>query len=122
MPGELLTHQFFARLVGMPFPVMCAQGDAPVVLRLAAVEVLPPRPSGRGATTTALPIRQEPFTLRFTGPLDRPLGQGMYRMTPETEADASATPPADGDMQPLDIFIVPIAREESGYVYEAVFG
>ena len=46
----------------------------------------------------------------FTGPLDRSLPQRIYRMTQETLPE------------PLDIFIVPVARQQDGYVYEAIFG
>ena len=42
------------------------------------------------------------------GPLNQPLGQGMYQTT---HASLEAAP----------LFIVPVAREEDGYRYEAVF-
>lgn len=52
--------------------------------------------------------RQERFSILFQGPLDQMLGQAMYRV----EHDQLGT---------LDLFIVPIAKEEDGIVYEAVF-
>lgn len=52
--------------------------------------------------------RQRNFSAMFLGPLDRPLGQGMYR----TEHDR---------LEAVDLFIVPVNRTEKGYEYEAVF-
>ena len=50
----------------------------------------------------------ENFSLEFLGPLDAPLVQGIYRLANEQMGD-------------MDIFLVPIARESAGTVYEAVF-
>lgn len=52
--------------------------------------------------------RQQRFSIQFQGPLDRVLLQGMYRV----EHDQLGT---------VDLFIVPIAKEEEGMVYEAAF-
>lgn len=52
--------------------------------------------------------RQERFSILFQGPLDQVLLQGMYRV----EHDQLGT---------FDLFIVPIAKEEEGIVYEAAF-
>jgi hypothetical protein len=52
--------------------------------------------------------RQKNFSIIFLGPLDRPLGQGMYRM----EHDR---------METIDLFIVPVAKNDKGFEYEAVF-
>lgn len=52
--------------------------------------------------------RQRNFSAMFLGPLDRPLGQGMYR----TEHDK---------LEAIDLFIVPVGRTEKGFEYEAVF-
>ena len=50
----------------------------------------------------------ERFSLYFVGPGDFYLPQSIYRM----EHDALGT---------LEIFIVPVGKEEAGYRYEAVF-
>jgi len=52
--------------------------------------------------------RQRMFSLVFRGPLDRPLEQGLYPITHEK-------------MGTEGLFLVPIAREEDGFQYEAVF-
>lgn len=111
MPGALLTQDFFAPLVGGLFHVDL--GDAVVDLRLEDLTALPSVWSGQDAGAAipdaGLPARREPFSLLFRGPLDRLLPQQTYRMTHESVAE------------PLDIFIVPIAREHDGYVYQAIF-
>lgn len=52
--------------------------------------------------------RQKQFSLLFLGPLDAPILQGIYRV----DHDA---------LGPLDLFLVPIARDDKGVQYEAVF-
>jgi hypothetical protein len=52
--------------------------------------------------------RQEIYSIVFRGPLNQPLGQGMYQ-TEHASLETGA------------LFIVPIAREDDGYRYEAVF-
>ena len=52
--------------------------------------------------------RQEIYSIVLRGPLDQPLGQGMYQIV-HANLEAGA------------LFIVPIAREEDGYRYEAIF-
>lgn len=52
--------------------------------------------------------RQERFSLIFRGPLQPFLLQGTYRI----EHDKLGT---------LDLFLVPIAKEEDGFHYQAVF-
>jgi hypothetical protein len=49
------------------------------------------------------------FALEFRGPGEPLLEQATYRFDR-----------ADGD--PIEIFIVPIHRDESGTIYEAIFG
>lgn len=116
MPDELLTHEFFAPLVGTNFRIVLDAEESTIELCLTEVTPLPPprrrNDAGETIPATHLPARLEPFSLLFTGPLDRPLPQRTYRMT-----RAGDSTPA-----PLDIFIVPIARERDGYVYQAIFG
>lgn len=52
--------------------------------------------------------RQERFSLIFRGPLQPFLPQGTYRM----EHDK---------METLDLFLVPISKEEDGFRYQASF-
>lgn len=112
MPIEPLTHHFFVPLIGDLFRIE-ADGKT-IELRLEEVTPLPPfrRQNAAGATTPAtdIVVRTEPFSLRFKGALDYPLPQRTYRMMQGAVA------------VPLDIFIVPIAREHDGFVYQAVFG
>lgn len=49
-----------------------------------------------------------PFTLTFRGPADPVLPQRIYRLE-------------HGSLEPMEIFIVPIGRDETGTSYEAVF-
>ena len=52
--------------------------------------------------------RQEAYSILFRGPPDKTLRQGMYK-TEHARLGA------------VDLFIVPIGREEDGLRYEAVF-
>jgi hypothetical protein len=52
--------------------------------------------------------RQNQFSLQFLGPIDAPIAQGIFRVTHEKLGD-------------LDLFLVPIARDDSGVKYEAIF-
>ena len=51
---------------------------------------------------------QEAFSLRFRAPVDAPAFQSIYRLSNE----------ALGEM---DLFLVPISKDDSGLYYEAVF-
>lgn len=50
-----------------------------------------------------------PFSLLFLGPVDPILPQRIYRLEHES-------------VGPIEIFIVPVGRDQSGTTYEAVFG
>jgi len=52
--------------------------------------------------------RQETYSILFCGPLDQPFWQGMFK----TEHARLGT---------VDLFLVPVGREEDGMRYEAVF-
>ena len=52
--------------------------------------------------------RQKQFSLVFKGPLEAPIAQGIYRVDHETLGN-------------LDLFLVPISRDQGGVCYEAVF-
>lgn len=51
---------------------------------------------------------RRPFSLIFRGPLEHPLAQKTYPFSH----------PALGN---FDLFIVPVGRDEAGFLYEAVF-
>lgn len=91
-----LTVDDFAELVGSSFSLASIKS---VGLTLETVTAL-------GAPL--LPGGREPFSLTFKGPASPILPQGIHRLQGESE-------PA------LEIFLVPIGRDESGAVYEAVF-
>ena len=69
------------------------------VLRLVAAEGTAERPAG---------MAHDHFRLAFLGPADPVLPQRTYRL----DHDA---------LGPLDIFLVPIARDAAGTTYEAIF-
>ena len=52
--------------------------------------------------------RQKQFSLRFLGPMDAPILQGIYRVDHDK-------------LGALDLFLVPIARDDKGVQYEAIF-
>ena len=52
--------------------------------------------------------RQQQFSLLFLGPLEAPILQGIYKV----DHDALGR---------LDLFLVPIARDDKGVQYEAIF-
>jgi hypothetical protein len=72
--------------------------ESPSVAELELIEVV---------ETTATP-RQQQFSLFFRGPLEYLLPQGTYHMEHEK-------------MGAIDLFIVPVGREQDGFRYEAVF-
>jgi L-ascorbate metabolism protein UlaG (beta-lactamase superfamily) len=78
--------------------------DAPKLIELELVEVKSyvnkDKPGEQGG--------MERFSIYFRGPADNFLPQGMYHMTHERMGD-------------FDLFLVPIARQELGFRYEAVF-
>jgi hypothetical protein len=99
---DRLTADTFAPAVGDTFAVDA--GDAGE-LRLELIESrlqYPDRPAEDESGTRA------PFSLLFRGPADPVLPQRIYRLEHES-------------LGPLEIFIVPIARDDAGSTYEAVF-
>jgi len=92
---ERFTPDTFAPHVETTFRVQVDAGRA-VEIKLIRVEDF-------GSTPTRVH-----FSLQFRGPLDSFLQQQIYSL----EHAALGT---------IDLFLVPIAREASGYMYEAVF-
>jgi len=92
---ENLTAATFSEILNTKFRLHLSESDL-LELELFNVEDLSSSP------------RQERFSILFRGPLDPAIWQGMYKMEHE-------------QLGTLDLFIVPIAKEEDGMVYEAVF-
>jgi hypothetical protein len=100
---ERLTAENFAPAVGETFAL--DGGDAGrLELRLLESRLHhPDAPAADESGTRA------PFSLLFLGPADPILPQRIYRLEHES-------------VGPVEIFIVPVGRDETGTTYEAVFG
>lgn len=75
---------------------MMLDGAAPMEVEL--IEVKPGRSTPR----------QEQFALLFRGPQDAPAQQGVFRLEHEK-------------IGAVDLFLVPVRKDEQGLYYEAVF-
>lgn len=100
---DRLTATDFAPAVGDTF--LLDAGD-PGRLELELVEA---RLHDPDAPPEAPDGTRAPFTLTFRGPVDPVLPQRIYGLEHES-------------LDPIEIFIVPIARDDAGTTYEAVFG
>lgn len=97
--SELLELETFAPCVGEKFTL---QATDELVLEMTLAEA-------RATTSERLKEEhREPFALVFVGPPDPILPQRIY----------SLAHPAAGTH---DIFLVPVARDEQGTSYEAIF-
>lgn len=113
--ADQLTKAYFTERVGQAFRVALAESE----LELALVEVKAlGEPSAAsisatepttGTPTAGKPTRQEAFSLVFRGPADTALGQGIFNLS------QAGTDTVDA------IFLVPIAADEQGRYYEAIF-
>jgi|ERR1051325_10183411 hypothetical protein len=100
MPDKLSEEEFRKHL-GAKFRVRFeAEGAPEIDLLLEELTPFPMLKDSRGEV--------ERFSLYFKGPGDLFLQQGTYRLERE-------------GMGELDIFLVPVGRDESGFRYEAVF-
>ena len=95
---ESFTVDTFAGRIGERFLVRAVTDETTELELVEAAEVGPPPQSGQRA----------PFSLVFRGPADPVLPQAIYEF-------------AHDELGALEIFIVPIGRDESGTSYEAVF-
>jgi hypothetical protein len=104
---DRLTREQFAQRVGHSFRLELAEQ----ALELELVEVKSLGSPSAGATWGAAgsSMRPESFSLVFRGPASAPLEQGMY----------SLSQAGDDDLEP--IFLVPIAADDQGRYYEAIF-
>lgn len=92
---ENLTAASFSGVVNTRFRLNLPETDV-LELELIKVEDL-------GSTA-----KQERFSVLFRGPLDRDVQQGSYSFEHE-------------ELGSFELFIVPISRQEDGFVYEAAF-
>ena len=93
--SETLTKEAFAENLNTKFRIPMESSSA---AEIELVEVMEARSTSR----------QRQFSLFFRGPLEYLLPQGTYHMEHEK-------------MGGLDLFIVPVGREQDGFRYEAVF-
>jgi hypothetical protein len=95
---DTATVDEFAALVGETFALDAGEAG---ILELQLTAATPGRNPGPEGT-------RHPFAVAFRGPVDPPLPQDTYRL----EHDGLGA---------LDLFIVPVGRDEAGTDYEAVF-
>ncbi|MGZ8812095.1 MAG: DUF6916 family protein [Thermoanaerobaculia bacterium] len=98
---DTVTIDTFAPLVNTTFRVQ--HDDGVTEMRLTQVTSFLDGKRRRHAKA-----KRDPFNLIFLGPADRVLPQRTYRFTHDVVGE-------------LDIFIVPVGRDEEGTEYEAVF-
>ena len=96
-----LTHDDFARCLGERFR-LTPNGDAETSVELELLRV------DASAVRDRVPRARSPFSTVFLGPAEPVLPQSIYPLE-------SAT------LGRLDLFLVPIGRDERGVRYEAVF-
>ncbi|CAN7661865.1 hypothetical protein LJR257_004937 [Ensifer adhaerens] len=95
---ELLTLQNFAGCVGQAFDLSLGESTVPLTLAEASP-----------GTTQILPgMRRAPFSLVFRSSSAIVLPQQIYRLR-------------NASLGALEIFLVPVARDKQGIVYQAVF-
>ncbi len=102
MTLDRLTVVDFAPLVGETFGLDAGEGG-----RLE-VELASAKTFTEGAPAQDADGRRTPFSIHFRGPVDPLLPQQIYRVAHER-------------LGALEIFLVPIGRDESATLYEAVF-
>lgn len=95
---ELLTLQHFAGCIGQAFDLSVGESTVPLTL----AEATP------GAAQVMPGMRRMPFALLFRSSSAVVLPQQIYRLK-------------NASLGTLDIFLVPVARDRQGIVYQAVF-
>jgi hypothetical protein len=100
---DQLTADAFAPAVGDTFVL---DDGAGIRLELELVESRLHHPDAPPVDESGT---RAPFSLLFQGPADPVLPQRIYRL----EHDA---------LGPIEIFMVPVGRDDAGATYEAVFG
>lgn len=97
----LLTEKEFSKHVNTKFRVKV---DSPSPIELELVEVKPYANKDEASEQGGM----ERFSVFFSGPSDIFIQQGIYPLSHE-------------QMGEFELFIVPLARNENGFRYEAVF-
>ena len=106
---DSLTLESFFECLNDEFTVN-VDNDASVVFKLVEVSPINSSASAEGAIrSTELNIRRQPFSLLFRGPVGEPLIQRMYLF------DHGRLGTIDG------LFITPVAEDDKGVYYEAIF-
>jgi hypothetical protein len=100
---DRLTVDSFRPAVGQPF-VLDLDGSERLDLELVEA-----RTHARDAPALDANGRRSAFSLLFRGPAEPVLAQRIYRL------EHAAT-------GPLELFLVPVARDAEGTSYEAIFG
>lgn len=95
---DTATVEAFAPAVGESFSLDAGEAGTLELELIAATPGQHPGPEGT----------RHPFTLEFVGPADPILAQRIYRLDQE-------------QLGSLEIFLVPISRDDTGTTYEAVF-
>jgi len=93
--SETLTEAIFKEHLNTKFRVHVADSNS---VDVELTEVAPGRQTPR----------QEQFSILFRGPGDAFFGQGNYTIEHEK-------------MGTFDLFLVPVAKDDKGFYYEAVF-
>lgn len=106
---EAISHDKLTPYLQTTFTVQSA--DPPYPLTLVEITPQPTRP--RQTVTTLdghqVELRSDPFTLLLRGPADRFLPQRMYTLNHEALGELA------------NWFLVPVGRDEEGFLYEVVF-
>ena len=106
-----LQRSNFARYNGDHFEATNDYGQ-PVILNLYKVEDLPAQRNLAAklklSEGEAAKLKEESYSLIFRGPSDEPLRQRAYKMKHHALGD-------------LEIFLVPVGKDDGGRYYEAVF-
>ncbi len=97
--SERMTLSQFAERTGEVFRIRLPDDAGVLEMHLIRAETLPQH---------AGPGRGDPFVLEFRGPSTPAIEQGMWRFEHE-------------NLDPVDIFVVPVGPDEAGLCYEAVF-
>jgi hypothetical protein len=99
---DKLSADDFAPAVGQPVVVSLADGST------VDLELISARTHDPDAPSVDAQGRRSPFTIAFRGPAQPVLPQATYRIDGES-------------IEPMEIFIVPLGRDQAGTTYEAIF-
>ena len=101
----LMTLSMFSDHVDSAFTLDVEVEGTPMEIILTEATPLEPTPKGPGVPES---IRDDPFALIFKGQSETPLPQRLYQTQHK-------------ELGELQIFLVPIAVDDQGRYYEAVF-